>query len=119
MIGKNAPILFYYAKRPAWNVSLGESQRLPVYFAGRPEQIFEAEELNQLNEAMQDDVKWLEYLRGLGATHVVLAEKGYLERFPTFKNYLLKNHRQIQSEHAGFYFFEIQKNEISRKKGET
>ncbi len=103
-------VLLYYLDRPVWNMDLSQiGQPLAPYLKNRRFRKFDPEEIDRLETAMKDPVKWLDYYRSKGADYLIVPDRHELDLLPGFLSHLRANYVLVSGESDEFCLFRLPK----------
>lgn len=98
----SSPDLLYYCDRKGWPFDLAMSER--AILACRQSRCLEAQK-----NGYGDPMRWLEYLRSQGATHLVIAEPRIFEAKGSFFEYVCRNFYEAKTGSVEFRVFDLRR----------
>ncbi len=101
-----APDLFIYSDRRGWTVNEtdhGPNQMWEAYES----QLLDPEEYEEKYHARLDPVRWLEYLKNLGASYFVVSDKRSLQKNKQLHEHVTNEYQLVSGPDDPFYLFRL------------
>lgn len=105
----NEPTLAFYTDRPCtFLVPNKNGKTISPYFRMTAFTGRDPEAIKRLEEASQDPIRWLEYLRGQGATCLLITNPGLFRDFPEFLPYVKSRYQSISGNQASYQLYRLE-----------
>ena len=111
LAGSSTALLNYYINRPAYGFSLEKDKVFTPYFMERKFNRSERLVIEEMQNAMSDEISLLEYFRKQGAAYVLISGEGG-RIFPALLKYLQANYPQVPSKFSQLYLFRLRKQSL-------
>ncbi|HQC37545.1 MAG TPA: glycosyltransferase family 39 protein [Thermotogota bacterium] len=105
--GQGASAASYYLDRKMYGLQPQTSRSLATYYRKRPYDERSKDAIRSYETAAQDDITYVEYLRGKGASYVLILDKPSSDFNDRLIPYLCSRYRELSAEVDSFYLFKI------------
>lgn len=105
--GEDTAPVSYYLDRRSYGLSFEKPRTLPSYYWNRSFTLGQRSVLSEMETAMQDDVAYLQYLKKMGASYVLLIGRSCFESRPELIGYLRSRAFDLSSPGDDFFLFRL------------